>query len=83
MLPHLGGFILETDTYMTMKKDGDICLAYPVLAPKWLRTTYGWPKGPLLRAPSFFRDVFSIGLGSVWVVLHMISFLGAVEDQVR
>ena len=82
MLPHLGGFFLKIDTNLTMEKDGDICLASPVPALKWLPTTHGWPKRPLLRAPSFFGDVFPSGLGSVWVVLHMISFLGAVWDRV-
>jgi len=82
MLPHLGGFVPETDTYL-MEKDGDICLASLVPAPKWLPTTHGWPKGPLLRAPSFSGVAFPVDLGSVWVVLHMISFLGAVWDRVQ
>ena len=54
MLPHLRGFVLETDTHLIMKIGVGICLTSPAPAPKLLRMSRGWPKGPSPEALSIY-----------------------------
>ena len=82
-LPHLRGFILETDTHLIIKIDGDIGLESPALAPKWLQMSHGWPKGPSPRALSFYGNASPADPGFVRVVPHTINLLRAIWDRVR
>ena len=83
MLPHLRGFVLETDTHLIMKIDGGICLASPAPTPKWLQMSRDWPKERSPEALSFYRCASSADPGFVWAVPHMIHLFGAVWDRVR
>ena len=83
MLPHLRGFILETDTHLIMKIDGGICLASPAPTPKWLQMSHGWPKGPSPGALSFYGGASPVDPGFVRVAPYTINLLGAVWDRVR
>jgi len=83
MLPHLRGFVLETDTHLIMKIDGGIYLASPTPTPKWLQMSNGWPKGPSLGALSFYGGASPADPGFVRVVPHTINLLGVIWDRVR
>jgi len=83
MLPHLRGFVLETDTHLIMKINGGIYLASPASAPEWLQMSRGWPKGPSPEALSFYGGASPADPGFVRVVPHTINLLGAVWDRVR
>jgi len=83
MLPHLRSFVLKTDTHLITEIGGDISLASPVSAPKWLPTSHGWPIGPLPGALFSYGGAFLVGPRSVSVVPHMTGLPGAVWVWVR
>ena len=80
MLPHLRGFVLETDTHLIMKIGGGICLASPAPAPKWLQMSHCWLKGPSPGALSFYGGASLADPRFVRVAPHTINLLGAIWD---
>ena len=83
MLPHLRGFVLETDTHLVKEIGGDICLAFPAPAPKWPQMSHGWPKGSSPRAPSSYGGAFPVGPRTVSTAPYMTGLPGAVWVRVR
>jgi len=83
MLPHLRGFVLETDTHLVKEIGGDICLALATPAPKWPRMSHGWPKESSPGAPSSYKGAFPVGPRSVSAAPHMTGLPGAVWVWVR